>query len=478
MSEFNGPAQDIFGRSLFFACSAVALYTGYQLVIAIYNVWFHPLASFPGPRIAAATQIPYVKAPTWSGYRLLSCHFIDASAWHDIHGHHADAQPFEKDPRLNVKCFNNVDNLFTAKHEDHERMRKVLGHAFSERAIKEQEPTVQLYIEKLIHRLHEQISSSSQAKVDMVKWYDWLSFDIIDLTFGSSFKCLETQANHWWVDMVFGSIEAIVFMGACHRFTISRTLLTYLIPKRYKKMFEDHWKATEETLACRIKLGTNRHDFMSPILENNIDGKGLNRHEMLSNAWHFINAGSGTTAGILSATVYFLARDPKILSIITAELPYLLYCLSETNRIMPVVLMSQAVLVPPRGATICGYWVPGNTGVTNNQYACYRSKTNFKNPDNDVPERWLDDPDYVSDQRQVLQPFSYGARNCIGKRQVTPPFLGTMELQLALARTIWNFDVGICEESAMDWDDQKVYMIWKKTPLIIRLAASTQAKSH
>ena len=266
-------------------------------------------------------------------------------------------------------------------------MRKVLGDAFSERAIKEQEPIVQLYIEKLIRRLHEQISSSSQAKVDMVKWYDWLSFDIIgDLTFGSSFKCLDTQANHWWVDMVFGSFEAIVFMGACHRFTISRILLSYLIPKRYKKMFEDHWKATEETLACRIKLGTNRHDFMSPILENNIDGKGLNRHEMLSNAWLFINVGSGTTAGILSATIYYLARDPRILSIITAEvrgrfldesqinaqsvaqLPYILACLSETNRIMPATLMGQAVLVPPRGATICGYWVPGNVGMLSLRY--------------------------------------------------------------------------------------------------------------
>ena len=56
------------------------------------------------------------------------------------------------------------------------------------------------------------------------------------------------------------------------------------------------------------------------------------------------------------------------------------------------------------------------TGITNNQYACYRSKTNFKNPDDYVPERWLDDPEYASDQRKAFQPFSYGARNCIGKR--------------------------------------------------------------
>lgn len=65
--------------------------------------------------------------------------------------------------------------------------------------------------------------------------------------------------------------------------------------------------------------------------------------------------------------------------------------------------------------------IPIQTGITNNQYACYRSKTNFKNPDSYVPERWLDDPDCVSDQRQVFQPFSYSARNYSGKKQVKPP---------------------------------------------------------
>ena len=53
-----------------------------------------------------------------------------------------------------------------------------------------------------------------------------------------------------------------------------------------------------------------------------------------------------------------------------------------------------------------------------------------------------------------------------------------MEPRLALARTIWNFNVGFCEESDLNWDDQKVYMTWKKTPLIIRLTASQQARSQ
>ena len=119
--------------------------------------------------------------------------FIVASAWHDIHGHHADAPLFENDPLVNGKSFNNVDNMLTAKDEKHERKRKVSCHAFSERAIREQEPTVQMYIQKHICRLREKINNSSQGKVGLVKWYSCMTFDIIgDLTFQSSFKCLDT----------------------------------------------------------------------------------------------------------------------------------------------------------------------------------------------------------------------------------------------------------------------------------------------
>lgn len=49
-------------------------------------------------------------------------------------------------------------------------------------------------------------------------------------------------------------------------------------------------------------------------------------------------------------------------------------------------------------------------------YAIYRSERNFKDPDRYVPERWLEDPRYAGDNRAVFHPFSYGARNCIGKK--------------------------------------------------------------
>ena len=56
------------------------------------------------------------------------------------------------------------------------------------------------------------------------------------------------------------------------------------------------------------------------------------------------------------------------------------------------------------------------TGIQLNQYAAYHSHQNFFDPSAFVPERWLGDPRFALDKKDVLQPFSVGARNCIGKK--------------------------------------------------------------
>lgn len=53
------------------------------------------------------------------------------------------------------------------------------------------------------------------------------------------------------------------------------------------------------------------------------------------------------------------------------------------------------------------------------QYAVFRSPYNFKDPEIYLPERWLDaEGPYKNDRREALQPFSFGPRNCIGRKYV------------------------------------------------------------
>ena len=53
-----------------------------------------------------------------------------------------------------------------------------------------------------------------------------------------------------------------------------------------------------------------------------------------------------------------------------------------------------------------------------NQYAVYRSSTNFTEPDTFAPTRWLGDPRFAADKREAFHPFSMGPRNCIAKTYV------------------------------------------------------------
>lgn len=65
---------------------------------------------------------------------------------------------------------------------------------------------------------------------------------------------------------------------------------------------------------------------------------------------------------------------------------------------------------------MCGRPVPGGVVVGVHQYSAYRSAENFRFPDSFMPERWLQDERFADDKRAVLQPFSTGPRNCIGKK--------------------------------------------------------------
>lgn len=55
-------------------------------------------------------------------------------------------------------------------------MRKQISHAFSEKALRNQEPLLQLHIGKLIGQL---TLKAKQGPVDVEAWYNYTTFDAI-----------------------------------------------------------------------------------------------------------------------------------------------------------------------------------------------------------------------------------------------------------------------------------------------------------
>lgn len=297
---------------------------------------------------------------------------------------------------------------------------------------------MQQYIDLLVHRLDEHAQEAED--VDIMHLYNYTTFDIIsDLTFGEPLFCLRDSKYHLWVQLVFAAVKALGLLS---------TLTKYLIFDYYEKIrnfMEDKatiqaaraqfFRLVTEKVDGRLEQGVDRPDFFGTVMKNQpSEEKRMTRAEMISNAILFLGAGSETTATTLSGTTYLLLKNPdkydklvrEIRTIfssieeITIEkvnnLEYMIACLQEGLRHYPPVPTGFPRVVPAGGDTISGHFVPEGTAVYICQYAANHSPRNFKNPEAYVPERWLGDVEYTHDNRKAFNPFSFGPRNCIGRK--------------------------------------------------------------
>ncbi|CAD0014773.1 unnamed protein product [Aureobasidium pullulans] len=204
--------------------------------------------------------------------------------------------------------------------------------------------------------------------------------------------------------------------------------------------------------------------------------------EMHANAGVFMTGGTETIATLLSGLTYYLLINPDKLARLVAEvrstftaeseitvdelarLPYLNACIEEGLRIYPPTPASLPRRVPQEGAFIAGKWIPGDVSVAISQWATNRHTVNFRDSASFIPERFLGDTKYASDNFAAFQPFSTGPRNCIGKN------LAYHEIRLLLTMALWNFDLSL-EAESKDWSNQRLFIFWEKKPLMVKLKA-------
>lgn len=109
------------------------------------------------------------------------------------------------------------------------------------------------------------------------------------------------------------------------------------------------------------------------------------------------------------------------------------------------------------------------TLVSIQAYTLQRDETYFHCANEFHPERWLPDAlndpksPFHSDQRQAVQPFSVGPRNCVGKH------LALAEMRLALAKLIWAFDMRAVEGKRLRWEDLRTFLMVEKRPIEVNL---------
>ncbi|KAI0132848.1 cytochrome P450 [Xylariales sp. AK1849] len=485
------------------ALLAITLVGIYAAARAVYNVFFHPLASFPGPlshRISEIPRVSYLVSGKLA-FHVTDLHtkygsvvrispnelaFCDPQAWKDIYGHKQQGQEeFHKFLGFYrpIKESTKPASIISSPREEHALLRRQLSHGFSDRSMRGQAPIIGAYVDLLIRRLHEYGEGGAKA-LNMCEWLNWTTFDIIgDLGFGSSFGCLEKSDYHPWVRLITGAIKLGSYLKAMHALGGSQ-LATWIINSGIWRSRGEHRRLVRAKVVQRMKLRAERPDLIEGLLRKQEEWQ-LSIDQITANASTLIIAGSETTATLLSGALFLLAtnedklarlteevrstfkRDREITLSSVSDLPYMLACLDECLRMYPPVAIGLPRVVPKRGATVAGRFVPEGTVVSVWQWTINHDPLFWTDPWEFRPERFLGDPRYKNDKLDAMQPFSAGPRNCIGKN------LAYAEMRLILAKIIFNFDLRLADE-AREWlATQSLYFFWNKQALGMYLTPVT-----
>ncbi|KAI2601923.1 putative cytochrome P450 [Hypoxylon sp. NC1633] len=505
-------STDVFGFAWtcqsFFILFAVAIIAK-VVRDGIYNVYFHPLSRFPGPKLAACSNIPYSvgflggRQP----YEMLRLHrrygpvvrvapnelsFNTAQSFRDIYGFRSGHKTFVKSTFYEGGSFaaKGVHSIVSERDPMvHAQMRRLLSHAFSNSSLLEQEALVTESVDEFVCSIRAKVGQ----RLDIADLFERMAFDIIgNLAFGETFGALETDERHPWITVTIGALTKGALVDSFKRFPILARIVKLIMHRQIATLIEDTNKNEELAIKLvkrRVSRPTTRKDFLTRILEqrNRVDEDPDNKHqhkvsdvELAAHVSDFVLAGSETTSTVLSTATYYLLKSPavykrlaseirgtfesadEINEVATRDLVYLNAVCKEAMRIYAPLPLGLPREVPEGGEIVDGHFLAAGTVVATNPVAASLDSSNFADPLLFNPERWLDGFQ-GEDDLEASQPFSLGARGCLGKS------LGWMEMRQALAKLIWNFDLELAD-SNLDWHrDSRMYTLWSKPHLNVRV---------
>ncbi|KAF7563556.1 hypothetical protein G7046_g563 [Stylonectria norvegica] len=507
-----------------------ALILLYLFAVSIYRLYFHPLAKFPGPLLNRLSPIPlsyqlirgrlpfYIKhvhdqygpviriTPT-------ELSFNSEASWKDIYGSRPGHQNFHKDP-IHVGSIQTVPGVVTitmADDADHARQRRALSHAFSTKALLEQEYLIKIYIDTFRDKMNEFATSGEVCNI--ADWFSYTTFDIIGhLSLGEPFGCLVSSDLRFWVPLISESIKAGAIEQASRRLastgsSLQKLFLWAFAPAELREQRRKHLDYSREKIMKRIgQTESNQHRDFLHYLINQKDKQNLNQDEIVVNGALFIIAGSETTGGFMTGLFNHLLRpkNSHVLEKLVAEvrdsfqrdedityealvkLPWLTAVLEEGLRIFPSAPIGFTRTVPAGGDSVAGEFIPGGATVSTCMWAATHTEDNFKDAYEFRPERWLNKEE-STDKLAASNAFSLGPRGCIGRSKFLLPkhrifvtnwtsSLSYMEQKLITAKLLWHNDIRMTGDETWDkWNPEhdhesmQVYTNWIKAPLHVYL---------
>ena len=460
----------------------------------LYRLSLHPLAKYPGPRLAAITDI-YLAWYAYKGSRHLAFHNAHlkygpyvrlgpnllsvntATGLKTIYGFRSNVKKasfYEAFPstKAAVSVHSAIDKM------QHARKRRVMSSAFSDNAIRNLEKYIIANVRVGCDLLGRRAGGSTtegfgqdekfvngagwNGAWNAAHWCEWLVFDIMgDLVFGKAFGMLENPVNRFATQLVGNAAHRHLICGThltIHNWHLDKLFFRKIAGQRAQYMQYSKGQAMERT---KLGLEADRKDFFYYLLnaKDAETGEGFNMNELWGESNLLIIAGSDTTSTAMSGTFFYLAQNPRVMEKLCKEIretfsgveeivtspklsgcTYLKACIDETMRMTPPVAGALPRQVLPGGMEVDGKHIPAGVDVGVPIYAIHHNPSYYPQPFDYIPERWLQDPtanplySSLPAAQSAFNPFSIGPRGCIGKG------LAYVELTVTIARVLYLYD--------------------------------------
>jgi cytochrome P450 len=450
----------------------------YALVRVIYNVFFHPLSRFPGPRGAACTRwwLAYMELGRGVSLSTLRAelhqkygdiiriapnelHFARPTVYNEIYN---SKNKWEKDYEY-YRAFDADESFFTqTDYLKSKHSRALISNLFSRSAISEMQNLIRGQLDRFSDALQEQNAAGKSSNLYL--GFQCLSADTIsNFLFSTCFDQLSFP--DFQGDIVTGFDMCMPTMTLA-KFSVVFTWIVHYVPPSILMALTPSLKgllAFKMALQAQVKsvlqnpmlLDDAPHRVIYSELLNPESNKGLpspTESQLGHEARVLFSAGSHTIGTTLMTGVYYLLRNLEAKQRLVDEvrtawpvldeapsheelekLPFLTAVIKETLRLGVAIPAGLPRIVPPSGAVISGAEIPGGTVVSQSPLFVSCSEEVFARPHDFLPDRWLQPGSKALESWLVA--FSKGPRSCLGIN------LAYCELYLTFAYLFRRFDV-------------------------------------
>ncbi|RPA82994.1 cytochrome P450 [Ascobolus immersus RN42] len=432
----------------------------YEIGLAIYRLYFHPLAKYPGPKLAAVTAFYefyydfYATPKGQTHEKILSLHDLygdifrlgpnklrvnDLQAYDKIHGIGTRfiLSDFYKGSQMPKALFTQEDNKV------HRERRRILSPLFTKTETNRLLPLVSRKTRMFFDRIERDCQATGKVAWEAHHRMQAILSDIImEFCYGRSYNLLAQEDQHHamneamnevvkkypilkYVPWITGIFKALPF--AVNEWLIPGSTMLDQAALTLAKELEVQFKQKE--------AGTFKKDPNGPVtVYNELLESYDDKEALVQDATMIYAAGVHTVAHLLTVAFYHIAADKTIQDRLFKEiksvwpdrdgarpavetleaLPYLTAFIKEARRLSYGISGALPRKTPPGGAELAGQRLPANIVVETSPFSIHHHRAFGTREETRKfrPERWLD-PSSRNLEKYIVN-FSSGSRICLG----------------------------------------------------------------